>query len=523
MQSILGTFFATGAEKELNVPSKISKQLLAVAGDGGAGDLRPAVFDAAVENVCTMLRLSSFPSFCKSVGSSPMPAAPISPVSIDGMFGAPSTVSLVRRISTASSISRRKNSASGVFLLRQVLADELPSPYSFKEFYEFLRKEHSEENADFYLKAKKYSEVAKKVPEKFLLPRPAGEQVDAATPAAQPSGDAIGEEAPPPELAELVELMDAIVQAHFTDDSEQELNITHKLRAAFLHSVRDERDLRPAVLDPILDHVTVVMEYSSFPNFRKSVARAEAGVIAASTAVGNKAAGVPSTPTSAGPVAPPAAGRPGALSGLTVAFEESRRGSGDTPSVGEVTPTPSLGLTDQPQATATRKQITIQQILEDQLDSPYTYKEFYDFLCNEHSEENVEFYNTYQSYKVLAAGLPAAVLRPQSAFDALPDGCDRALARSLRSMLERVLRDFFTQGAEFELNVPAKVVRRLLEDVAPLDDQPDDVELEDVVRRCYDPCVFDGAVEAVLTMMRLSSLPSFLKYAKTAKPPSASE
>ncbi|ORY36428.1 hypothetical protein BCR33DRAFT_476664 [Rhizoclosmatium globosum] len=62
-REIIARFFTLGGERELNVPSNILKPLLTDVNE--KQNVHPDVFKAALDNVLTMLRLSSFPNFYK--------------------------------------------------------------------------------------------------------------------------------------------------------------------------------------------------------------------------------------------------------------------------------------------------------------------------------------------------------------------------------------------------------------------------------------------------------------------------
>ncbi|KAJ3409721.1 hypothetical protein HDV05_004295 [Chytridiales sp. JEL 0842] len=67
LNQILDTYFTPGTPKELNVPDKIRKKLIADIETDNV--LHPEVLRDAVDNVCTMMRLSSFPSFYRAAVS----------------------------------------------------------------------------------------------------------------------------------------------------------------------------------------------------------------------------------------------------------------------------------------------------------------------------------------------------------------------------------------------------------------------------------------------------------------------
>ncbi|KAJ3323327.1 hypothetical protein HDU76_013675 [Blyttiomyces sp. JEL0837] len=265
--------------------------------------------------------------------------------------------------------------------------------------------------------------------------------------------------------------------------------------------------------------------------------------------------------------------------------------------------------------TPAQLKIGLQQVLDGELKSPLSYEEFYDFLRQEHSEENIEFYKAVQEYRQLAASVdekllnkaervsssrgrrrsssttpsvnaaptpsptpaptpaveqptlpesaatpastttteqvegatapaPAAtitteqsapvdtapqtdttnttvqpsetnntttpssekpsILTTQSSLPELPTTPEFL---TLKAAMDKILKIYFTEGTEKELNIPFQIRSRVVMEVKE--------------RRNYHPDVFDAAIENVTTMMRLSSFPNFYRTAvgKTGSAP----
>ncbi|KAI9364998.1 hypothetical protein DFJ73DRAFT_357142 [Zopfochytrium polystomum] len=154
---------------------------------------------------------------------------------------------------------------------------------------------------------------------------------------------------------------------------------------------------------------------------------------------------------------------------------------------------PSLDASAQPQ------RVPLQKVLDDELESPLSYQDFYDFLCREHSEENLEFYMAVKEYTRLASTVPAELLVPSKDGGAAADDGQPARPElvPLTSALDSILATFFTSDGEKELNVPAKIASHVVQAIWRDQD--------------FRPAVFDAAVENVCTMLRLSSFPSFCR------------
>ncbi|KAI8622072.1 RGS domain-containing protein [Chytriomyces sp. MP71] len=129
ISSILEKFFTPGAEDELNVPANLVRDMLRNIKE--TNNIQPEVFKRIMENVLTMLRLSSFPNFCK--------------------------------------LALTEGDCKPKVTVDQVLEDQLPHPMSFSDFHQFLIRERSEEKIEFYLAIKLLRATCENVPKEVLM------------------------------------------------------------------------------------------------------------------------------------------------------------------------------------------------------------------------------------------------------------------------------------------------------------------------------------------------------------------
>ncbi|KAI8847942.1 RGS domain-containing protein [Chytridium lagenaria] len=145
------------------------------------------------------------------------------------------------------------------------------------------------------------------------------------------------------------------------------------------------------------------------------------------------------------------------------------------------------------------------QVLNDELEAPFSLADFYLFLRKEHSEENIEFYEEVERYKQFAKTNPAAIPRPNAAVEPISEeGSEEeqataAFRAELQKRLNKIVEVYFTNGAEKELNIPSNIRKKLMHEIKE--------------RKNFNPEMFAPAIENVCTMMRLSSFPNFYKLA----------
>ncbi len=181
---------------------------------------------------------------------------------------------------------------------------------------------------------------------------------------------------------------------------------------------------------------------------------------------------------------------------------------------------------ESPKVESVKRQITLEEILADCRCFPLRRRDFQNYLqYEEHSEENLLFYNWYKTYeKKYSTWEPGQVdgsifakarapnheiERTQtpsigdcgSANPSLIDLAVRASASDLqpyRLHVNQVLDLFFTEGGQFELNLDQKIKKTVFRNA----------------QFSTQPRIFQVAAYSCLEMMKSSSLPHFLRLAQ---------
>ncbi|KAJ3199538.1 hypothetical protein HDU82_000339, partial [Entophlyctis luteolus] len=286
------------------------------------------------------------------------------------------------------------------FSVIQVLEDQLLPPFSRKDFYEFMKKEHSEENYDFYTAVRDYQTLCEKIPAEVLrnVTRP------------------VEDKALSFKLERAVAAIDSIRKKFFTPGGVVELNLPSNISRPLLHILSSKECIHPEIFDLALENILSMMRLSSFPVFWKT----------------NITKGEPKLRT------------------------------------------------------------TIYQILENVLPPPMSLEDFREFLKDEHCVENLEFYLAFKKYDKLFSELSSA-------------GSISDSSRSkLSAEVSEITKMFISKNATLELNVPVGMKDGLLNIVAS--------------KNVIYPADFNEIVEHIVSLLRQSCLPNFLKYvAKNAE------
>ncbi|KAI9206432.1 RGS domain-containing protein [Polychytrium aggregatum] len=193
----------------------------------------------------------------------------------------------------------------------------------------------------------------------------------------------------------------------------------------------------------------------------------------------------------------------------------------------------------------THGKVTCGGILRGETKSPFSLKEFHDFLIKEHCDENLEFYQTVLEYQSKAIELypnsklndrirswgslnqlslsisrerlsslaqsagnlassptsPVAQEDISASAEALSPKRDKIFG-TLRDHLERIIIRFLEPGSDREINIPAPMRKKLL------------YEIQD--KQNFHPDIFIPALEETYKMMKTSSFPTFLKRQTSA-------
>ncbi|KAI9329755.1 RGS domain-containing protein [Obelidium mucronatum] len=219
MAALIDRFFIIGAEKELNVPANLLKPLLSQVNE--KHNIHPEVFQGVLENIFAMLRLSSFPNFYKEA-------------SMKGALRPKVTV-------------------------LQILEDQCRPPMSFNDFYQFLKREHSEENIEFYKALKEYKQICIDIPAEVL----------------KNSDILVSDIVVQDNLIKAKDKLLFIMNTFFEEQSKYDLNVPVLLKKPFFSEVNVKKNIHPDVFDGILQNVLAMLKLSSFPNFQKEVEKTQ--------------------------------------------------------------------------------------------------------------------------------------------------------------------------------------------------------------------------------------------------------
>ncbi|KAJ3113521.1 hypothetical protein HDU96_003303 [Phlyctochytrium bullatum] len=96
----------------------------------------------------------------------------------------------------------------------------------------------------------------------------------------------------------------------------------------------------------------------------------------------------------------------------------------------------------------------------------------------------------------------SASLEQINEIPTLPQHSDPAAVAKLKEEVETILKTFLTEGSAKEVNVPAKIRRKVSQEISE--------------RKNYHPDIFRPALEHAYVMMKLSSFPNFVKTAGSA-------
>jgi len=188
----------------------------------------------------------------------------------------------------------------GKITILSVLAGEHSSPFSFADFADFVKREHSEENLEFYQAAVRFREKAlpllrtrRSSSRNSLSSSHSGGSLASVHSihsshshsihntmggglAALPIPPTVNTSLTSPtsddkeaKIAALKDDLDTILTLYLTPGSNKEVNIPDSVRKRIMLEVREKKILHPDVLKPAAEHILALMKLSSFPNFVK--------------------------------------------------------------------------------------------------------------------------------------------------------------------------------------------------------------------------------------------------------------
>ncbi|KAI8822913.1 RGS domain-containing protein [Fimicolochytrium jonesii] len=178
--------------------------------------------------------------------------------------------------------------------------------------------------------------------------------------------------------------------------------------------------------------------------------------------------------------------------------------------------------------------ITLTAVLQEEHESPFALEDFEKFVAKEHSEENLDFWNAVNAYRVKAsrvfpncpptlrvrrqgshssmrsisaafqstASLGSKHLLHSTSEEALPEKdaqVDPADQEKLKDDIDAIVKTYLLPGSEKEVNLPALMRKKVLAEITE--------------KKNWHPDVFKTPLEHVYTIMKTSTYPNFYKQA----------
>ncbi|KAI9329753.1 RGS domain-containing protein [Obelidium mucronatum] len=484
LSDIIARFVSPKAPQELNVPRNLRNTVIA---ETEKRNIHPEIFKEVLENVVTMLKLSSFPKFqkgrckvqvnvddsiaVKSPGTLTAPneipedvknlileiADTSSRVSITHriltrlgltsfVFDDPTDSSSTRdRISSFWKVSGEANSdvqfadmvtpAQLKLGLQQTLDDKIPPPLSCRDFRTYLKKEKKAHYVDFYLAVKKYRRLCEKVPE-GILNNPSNASVTSPTqlPANSP-------------IARIKTELNEIISKYCEPESKFYVQLTPQIKLFLNSEVNKNGNWTPHIFEGAINHVCMTMQRSSFPGFYK---------MATTKAKGVKLKIVGTKKTSKG------------VNVEARISEEVKEGDDEERD-------DLLDIEAPESLTAGKLSNLLFQVLADKTSPPLSRNDFYLYLKKEHSEENFDFYMSIVNYRKI---------------------CKTGDQDDIKLAAYKIIETFLLSNGNREICITSKVKTAILKSVETDNN--------------FDPNIFNAAFLEVLSILRVSSFPSFI-------------
>ncbi|KAJ3123254.1 hypothetical protein HK100_011679 [Physocladia obscura] len=437
LEKIQSKFLTKGVDTELNIPAKIMNPLIEILNT--KKNIHPSIFNNALDNVLTMMRLSSFPVFCKAASQKGPPKLKLT--------------------------------------FQNVVENLLRTPASLEDFRQFLELQKKQYHLDFYIAFEKYVKLTSDVPDHLLK-----------------AYNTIAPDNPNSDTVEIFRNeMNQLLEDFITKNI---INLEQSVRENILDQVQNQHNISSEVLHPAFLNSLNFLKESSFPNFAKKIEaefnpRHSVNVSPKIKTISDKKDTETDTTT--------AQSAKKNTFGKRVSNVDTDSSSSFTDSqIQNEEQSPVIETQTSPKRLSSLEfKPTVSQVLEDQLAQPFSRKDFYDFIKNEHSEENYDFYMAVKDYQLMCEKIPEALLRNLKKCTAENENFPK-IERAI-SAVEKLQKKFLTSGLDTELNIPSKIMKPLLEILNQ--------------RENIHPEIFNSALENVLAMIRLSSFPVFFKAA----------
>jgi hypothetical protein len=444
---IIRTFVQSNSPSDLAFPEHIRNEL---CGDFESFHCHPHIFNPSKLYIRKLLQQTSFPKFVRNATRLSFAAVNVEPPK---------------------------------YTINQIVTNEIPSPYSYMDYHEFLKKSQAEENLEFLGEILKYQQLAV-----GLHPTPSAKatsRLRSASSAPPPiyieNNNQFSEEGPlnnplpsfipPPSkpaqmseeeytqsLTNVKASIESIMNTYVKSESPREVNLPILIRKPLIQVIQDGHT-HPDILNAAYEHIAHMLRLNGFSKFLKN------------------------------------------------AFQTARFNA---------------------ILEATVPKYSMHQLLHNELPKPYSRKDYREFLARNHCEENLDFLTAVFKYEKEAFGFYANNSPPSSTINrdsiSLPsngnarmstiqmstgfeltepvkpedmpqDEFDRRIAGVHGSALS-IVKEFITPQSKREINIPVVIKRPIL----------NNIELNK-----FHPAVFYAAKKHITDVLQVNTLSKFLR------------
>ncbi|KAJ3082886.1 hypothetical protein HDU99_001300 [Rhizoclosmatium hyalinum] len=326
---------------------------------------------------------------------------------------------------------------------------------SRKDFHDFLLREHSEENYEFYIALKKYEKLCEGIPREFLTD----------------SQNVPHDDPQYPNIERAKEAMSNLITTFFITDGDFELNVPIRVKGPLLEEVQTKRNIHPEVFKDSLFTVLTMLRLSSFPNFQKEALRRS----------------VAKLPDSA-PVIPIVQTDPNHDIADSPALESPTKSALSASSRRPISWNPMINIPLKKASNADETKATVQEIWDNEFAPPFSLKDYEKYLSEESDTACIEFYKALKEFKELCKTIPDEQLRNSKLYK------EAEVSKAFFSVIQ-ILSKFFAKGAKQDLKIPVDILKPLLAQVNE--------------KRNIHPDVFQASLEYILTQQKQSHFPGF--------------
>ncbi|KAI9138534.1 hypothetical protein BKA69DRAFT_1091112 [Paraphysoderma sedebokerense] len=505
---IVRDFINEKSPRQVNIPVKLRESIINEIEQKKY--YHPDVFKSAEKQVFQILLLSSFPNFLRYLETQEQKLRTKESGNENG------TVSAKDQTNVS---------------LQDVLQGVTVSPYSLADFEWYLISvQHSGENLAFYQRYSGYKKFLKDCADK-IFPSVGANSVKGYemlfswmnNPANQGDIEYLSMESKIKQECE--EIMCEFISA----GGKNELTLSTAIKQKISEEISTNKNYHPDIFKPAVQTIHDILKLSSFPQFLKHVEQnkqlesakaVEPASTKTSTSRRNSSKFIPTSPINFHFINPfrdtkeSTPPLPDLNSTSTSTSTPSLNSSSFSPSTStgptarrvSITTTTSTNTspTQTPSPSASTgphiRRVSIVSILNNETPAPLSLQDFTEYLKNtEHSEENIDFYQSYTQYNQLVSNLFNGAIPDADTLNQTVKYSDPSSPyHQLKLSSDRIIHTFFLPNAYKELNLSFKLKSSIISTV--------------LTEKNYHPEVYKEAVTKIVELMKSSSLPHFLKF-----------